>query len=176
MKRLILMFLLVSCTTLSANDLPLDTVNTVDLERYAGKWFEIARFEQKFQKDCTAVTATYTLRKDGDVDVKNTCRKHSPDGELKIAKAKAWVTDKNTNAKLKVQFFLRGIKLPFFAGNYWILDLGPNYEYAIIGDPSRKYLWFLSRTSEISEELYQELIDKAEDMNFDTSKLLKTVH
>ncbi|WP_372652228.1 lipocalin family protein [Halobacteriovorax sp.] len=176
MKQLFLMLLFASCTTLSANDLPLDTVNSVDLERYSGKWYEIARFEQKFQKNCTAVTATYRVRKDGDVDVTNTCRKHTPDGELKIAKAKAWVIDKDTNAKLKVQFFLRAIKLPFFAGNYWILDLGPDYEYAIIGDPSRKYLWFLSRTSSISEELYQELIDKAEDMSFDTSKLLKTIH
>ena len=176
MKKLVLLFLLISCSGLKARDLPLDTVSHVDLKEYTGKWYEIARFEQKFQKDCTAVTATYSLRKDGDIDVVNTCRKNSPTGEQKVAKAKAWVTDKHSNAKLKVQFFLRGLKLPFFAGNYWILELGKNYEYAIIGDPSRKYLWFLSRTNSINDSLYQELIDKAEDMHFDTSKLIKTLH
>ena len=176
MKKLLLLAVLVSCSALSARNLPLDTVGSVDLDRYLGKWYEIARFEQKFQKDCEAVTANYSLKKNGDVKVVNTCRKGSIDGKLETAKARAWVKDKETNAKLKVQFFLRGLKLPIFAGNYWILELDEDYQYAIIGEPSRKYLWILSRTSKMSDALYLELVAKAKDMHFDVSKLRKTLH
>jgi apolipoprotein D and lipocalin family protein len=176
MKKLLLLVLLVSCSALSARSLPLDTVDKVDLDRYLGKWYEIARFDQKFQKNCTAVTATYTMRKRGGINVENRCRLGTPEGELKVAKARGWVKDKETNAKLKVQFFLRGLRLPFFAGNYWILELGEDYEYAVVGDPSRKYLWILSRTKEMDEKIYDELVAKAKDMHFDVSKLLKTKH
>lgn len=176
MKKLMLMLLLVSCSALNAKNLPLDTVSKVDLNRYLGKWYEIARFEQSFQKGCTAVTAEYSLRKDGDIKVVNSCREGTPTGALKVSEGRAWVKDKVSNAKLKVQFFLKGVKLPFLSGNYWILELDENYQYAIIGDPSRDYLWFLSRTSTIDEGLYLELEAKAKDMHFDTSKLLRTKH
>lgn len=176
MKKLMLMLLFVSCSSLSAKNLPLDTVTNVELERYLGKWYEVARFEQSFQKGCTAVTAEYSLRKNGDIKVINSCRIGSPNGELKVSEGRAWVKDKDTNAKLKVQFFLKGIKLPFLSGNYWILELDEDYQYAIVGDPSRNYLWFLSRTSTIDEGLFLELEAKAKDMHFDTSKLLRTKH
>lgn len=176
MKAILITILLASCSTLNARDLPLDTVEYVELDRYLGKWYEIARFDQKFQKDCTAVTANYSLRKNGEIEVLNTCRKLTPTGKLKTAKARAWITDKETNAKLKVQFFLRSLRIPFFAGNYWILELGDNYEYAIVGDPSREYLWFLSRTEKIESDVYEYLIKRAEEMKFDTSKLIKTIH
>ncbi|MFG1499480.1 lipocalin family protein [Halobacteriovorax sp. XZX-3] len=177
MKKLMLLIAILSSSlTFSGSSLPLDTVDYVDLQSYLGKWYEIARFEQSFQKGCAAVTANYSLRSDGDIEVLNTCRQGSPTGELKTAKARAWVVDKETNAKLKVQFFLRGIKLPIFAGNYWILDLGENYEYAMVGDSSRKYLWILSRTKELDEKIYLELIAKAKDLHFDVSKLIKTKH
>jgi apolipoprotein D and lipocalin family protein len=176
MKKLLLFVLIVSCSSISAKILPLDTVDKVDLHKYLGKWYEIARFEQKFQKGCTAVTAEYSIKKRGGIKVVNTCRLQSPDGELKTAKANAWVKDKETNAKLKVQFFLRGIRLPIFAGNYWILELGEDYDYALIGDPSREYLWILSRTSKMDEGLYQELVALAKDKHFDVTKLKKTIH
>lgn len=176
MKSILITLLLVSCSTLSARDLPLETVNHVDVNKYLGKWYEIARFEQKFQKDCTAVTANYSLKKNGELEVLNTCRKFNPNGKLKIAKARAWITDKETNAKLKVQFFLRSLRIPLFAGNYWILELDEDYQYAIIGDPSRKYLWFLSRKETLDQATYEYLIKRAEEMNFDTTKLIKTIH
>lgn len=177
MRKLILLISLCSSAFVFAtSSLPLDTVDYVELNRYLGKWYEIARFDQTFQEGCTAVEANYSLRNDGDIEVKNSCRLNSPDGELKVSKARAWVVDKETNAKLKVQFFLRSVKLPIFAGNYWILELDKDYQYALIGDKSRKYLWILSREKEMDESIYLELVAKAKDMHFDTTKLLKTKH
>src|ERR1041384_6396552 len=103
----------------------LEVVGAVDLSRYAGRWYEIARLPNRFEKKCAdSVTATYTLRSDGKVDVVNRCRKAN--GEYTTARGKAKVVDKKTNAKLKVTFFW-----PFY-GDYWILDLGSNYEYAVV--------------------------------------------
>lgn len=154
---------------------PLETVDYVDIDRYVGKWYEIARFDQKFQRGCTATTAEYS--KNGkELKVVNSCHLGSPDGKLKTGVARAWIVDKNTNAKLKVQFFLRRFRLPIFAGNYWIIDLDENYQRAIIGDPSRKYLWFLSREKTMDEATYLEMVQTAENLGFDTSKLLKTIH
>lgn len=155
---------------------PLETVHYVDIERYLGKWYEISRFEQSFQKGCTATQAVYSLRKDGDIKVLNSCRLNSPNGELKVAEGRAWVKDKETNAKLKVQFFLRGIKLPFISGNYWILELDSDYQHVLVGDPSRKYLWILSRSKVMDENTYNYLVSKARDLQFDVSKLVKTIH
>ncbi len=158
----------------------LSTVEYVDLDLYTGKWYELARFDQKFQKGCTATTAEYSLRSDGDIRVINSCRLHTPQGELKQDEARAWIVDKSTNAKLKVQFFLTRIRLPFFAGNYWVLDLGEEgnspYSHAIVGDDSGDYLWILARTPKVSEEKYNELVARAKELGFDTSKLLKTIH
>ncbi len=158
----------------------LQTVDYVELDHYLGKWYELARFEQKFQKGCTATTAQYSLRKDGDIKVVNSCRLESPNGELKESEARAWIVDDTTNAKLKVQFFLTRIRLPFFAGNYWILDLGDEqngpYSHAIVGDDSGDYLWILARTPNVSSQKYEELVNKAKSLGFDTSKLLKTQH
>jgi apolipoprotein D and lipocalin family protein len=154
----------------------LPTVENVDLHRYLGTWYEISSFPQKFQRGCTATSAEYTLRRDGDIKVLNSCRLNNPDGKLKQAIGRAWVTNKTTNAKLKVQFFLRRFKLPFFSGNYWILDLDKNYESVLVGDPSRKYLWILSRRPVLNQDRYDELVEKAKALNFDTSKLVKTIH
>ncbi len=109
-------------------------MSSVDLSRYVGRWYEIAGLPNRFEKKCAdSVTATYALRSDGKIEAVNRCRKSS--GEYTTAKGKAKVVDKQTNAKLKVTFFW-----PFY-GDYGILDLGPNYEYAVVGDPSRDYLW-----------------------------------
>jgi apolipoprotein D and lipocalin family protein len=148
---------------------PLSTVSHVDLNRYMGVWYEIARYPNSFQKGCVGSKATYTLLDDGKVSVLNECYDGSFSGKLKSAKGKAWVVDKETNAKLKVSFFW------FFAGDYWIIDLGKDYEYAVIGHPKRKYLWILSRTKEMDEGVYEGILSFLCDKQYDTSKLIKTV-
>ncbi len=146
---------------------PLPVVPAVDLSKYAGRWYEIARLPNRFEKKCvSSVTATYTLRTDGKIEVVNQCKKAS--GKLQTATGKAKVVDKKTNAKLKVTFFW-----PFY-GDYWILDLGANYEYAVVGDESRKYLWILSRTPQIDDALYQGLLAKMANQGFDTARVIKT--
>jgi len=147
----------------------LEVVGAVDLSRYAGRWYEIARLPNRFEKKCAdSVTATYTLRSDGKVDVVNRCRKAN--GEYTTAKGKAKIADKKTNAKLKVTFFW-----PFY-GDYWILDLGPNYEYAVVGAPNRDYLWILSRTPQLDEELYQRLLREMATRGFATDRMIRTSH
>ena len=145
----------------------LEVVQSVDLARYAGRWYEIARLPNGFQKKCAdAVTADYTMRTDGKIEVINRCRKTS--GEYTTAKGKAKIADKKTNAKLKVTFFW-----PFY-GDYWILDLGPNYEYAVVGEPGRKYLWILSRSPQMDEALYQQLLQKMAAQGFNTKLMIRT--
>ncbi len=150
---LLALFLMTWSGNMDKERKPLGVVPSVDLGKYVGRWYEIARLPNRFEKKCiSSVTATYTLRPDGNIGVVNQCKKAS--GELQTAKGKAKVVDKKTNAKLKVTFFW-----PFY-GDYWILDLGANYEYAVVGDESRKYLWILSRTPQIDDALYQELLAK----------------
>jgi apolipoprotein D and lipocalin family protein len=145
----------------------LEVVQSVDLSRYTGRWYEIARLPNSFQKKCAdTVTADYTLRTDGKIEVINRCRKAS--GEYATAKGKAKIVDKKTNAKLKVTFFW-----PFY-GDYWILDLGPNYEYAVVGEPGRKYLWILSRSPRMDEALYQQLLQKMTARGFNTEMMIRT--
>lgn len=113
--------------------------------------------------------ATYTLMDGGKVSVLNECYDGSFSGKLRSAKGKAWVVDKETNAKLTVSFFW------FFAGDYWIIDLGGDYEYAVIGHPKRKYLWILSRTKEMDEAVFKGILSLLRDKQYDTSKLIKTI-
>ena len=173
-KRLLYIFiflslLLSSCVTMDGNTMkPLETVNHVDLSRYTGQWYEIARYEHRFQKGCVGSKATYSLRDDGKIAVVNECFDKSFSGKLRSAKGKAWVVDKDTNARLKVSFFWP------FAGDYWIIDLGENYEYAVIGHPNRKYLWILSRTPEMDKNVYNEILVRLEKQDYDTTKLLKS--
>jgi len=158
-------------TTTERLGLPaLQTVAHVDLERYLGTWYEIANYPQKFQKGCTATTATYTLRNDGEIDVLNRCRLERPDGEEKSAEGRARVVDRTTNAKLEVSFFR-----PFW-GDYWIIDLGTDYEYAVVGHPGRDYLWILSRTPTMSEEVYNGIIARLAAVGYDTDRIVRTVH
>jgi apolipoprotein D and lipocalin family protein len=146
----------------------LETVPYVDLEKYAGQWHEIASFPQFFQKGCTCTTATYSTDEDGSIKVVNTC--NLPDkAKIKTSTAKAWVEDGSGNAKLKVQFFWP------FKGKYWIIDLAEDYSYAVVGHPSRDYLWILSRTPKIDDILYGEILARIEKKGFDLSKLEKTV-
>ena len=139
----------------------------VELKRYLGKWYEIAHLPARFQKGCTDTTATYTLSEDGSISVLNECRRN---GKVKQAKGKAKVVDKNSGAKLKVTFFW-----PFY-GDYWIIDLGKDYEYAVVGTPNRKYLWILSRTPKMDDKLFSQLIDSVKSKGFDVTPLIKTSH
>jgi apolipoprotein D and lipocalin family protein len=148
---------------------PLETVARVDIERYMGKWYEIASFPQWFQKGCVATAATYTLRNDGAVDVLNQCREKTLDGKEKRAKGKAWVVEKKSNAKLKVRFFWP------FSGDYWIIDLDDNYQYAVVGHPKRNYLWILSRTPQLDQEVYDRILTRLRDLHYDLTPLQKTL-
>lgn len=148
---------------------PLETVARVDLSRYAGTWYEIASFPQSFQRGCTATTASYTLRPDGDVDVLNRCRKGSLDGPEKTAQGRARVVDRSTNAKLEVSFFR-----PFW-GDYWIVDLAGDYSYAAVGHPGRDYLWILSRAPTMDEATYQGIVARLGAKGYETSRLVRTL-
>ena len=147
---------------------PLQTVAHVELSRYVGTWYEIANFPQSFQRGCTASTATYTLRSDGDIDVLNRCRKGSVDGEEKSALGRARVVDRSTNAKLEVSFFR-----PFWA-DYWIIDLSDDYSYAVVGHPGRDYLWILARTPTMAEATFQGIVARLQAKGYETSRLIRT--
>ena len=154
---------------------PLRVVPSVDLERYAGTWYEIARLPNRFQKKCAGdVAATYTVRSDGGLDVLNRCRK--ADGQLTEAKGRARVADKRgPNSKLKVRFAPAFLSLlPFVWGDYQVIDLAPDYSYALVGEPGRKYLWVLSRTPRMDEETYARALARGAAEGFDVSKLVRT--
>jgi apolipoprotein D and lipocalin family protein len=160
--------LLGAAKTARSEDRPLATVPSVDLRKYMGKWFEISAFPQSFEKGCHCTVAEYSMTEKGYVKVVNTCRKDSADGKAKVANGKAFVVEGSNNAKLKVQFFWP------FRGNYWIIDLAEDYSYAVVGDPSRKYLWILCRTPQMEPGLYREIVDRAAKNGFDVSKLQLT--
>jgi apolipoprotein D and lipocalin family protein len=152
------------------NQAPMQVVPSVDLAQYAGKWYEIARLPNRFQRDCASdTTATYTLRPDGKITVVNECRK--PDGRLKSARGTARVASgKEPNTKLKVTFFWP------FSGSYWIIDLDPEYRWAVVGEPDRKYLWILSREPRLDAALYDQILDSAKHQGYDVGPLVKTRH
>ncbi len=145
----------------------LKTVDSVDVKRYMGTWFEIARFPQRFERGLVGVTANYTLLPNGKVRVLNSGYEKDFNGRLRTATGSARVVDTATNAKLKVSFFWP------FSADYWILELGKDYEYAVVGEESRKYLWILSRTPQMDEGIYNELLKRVQNKGFDISKLEK---
>jgi apolipoprotein D and lipocalin family protein len=145
----------------------LEVVPHVELEKYLGKWYEIAHLPARFQEGCSDTTATYTLSGDGRISVLNECVRN---GKVKQAKGKAKVVDKNTGAKLKVTFFW-----PFY-GDYWIIKLGNDYDYAVVGTPNRKYLWILSRTPQMDDKLFSQLIEFVKSKGFNVENLIRTSH
>jgi apolipoprotein D and lipocalin family protein len=152
------------------NYAPLPVAPHVDLKRYMGEWYEIARFPESFERGCYGTKAHYSLNDDGTVDVVNSCRQGAIDGETKSARAKAFVPDPNVTAKLEVQFFWP------FKGDYWILEVDDNYEYALVGEPSRESLWILSRKPSIELDALQLLNTKAQELGFDTERFIYTKH
>lgn len=167
------LFILVALGACASKNSPyLATADNVDLDRYLGTWHEVARIDHWFQEGCINSTANYSMRDDGDIKVLNQCDIEGSDGEKDEAIGRAWVVDEESSAKLKVQFPLKGIKLPFLAGDYWIIDLEENYQYAMIGDPKREYLWILARDKKLNQEILSMLIQKAESQGFPTEELL----
>ncbi|HEX2530569.1 MAG TPA: lipocalin family protein [Burkholderiaceae bacterium] len=150
------------------------TVPYVDLGRYAGKWHEIARLPNKFQEQCVAnVTAEYTVRDDSQIDVINRCTKR--DGSIEAAHGRVRVADHVTNAKLGVRFAPDWLSwLPMVWAKYWILDLAPDYSVVAVGDPRRTYLWILSRTPQLPDTAYDEVVNRMTAQGYDTAKLVKT--
>ena len=166
-KSLILICIMFLFTACSSKNPPLQTVEKVDLERYLGTWYEIARYEHFFEKDCKNVSANYSIMDEETIKVINKCTKIQTN-EKKEAMGRAYAIDE-TNSKLKVSFFR-----PFY-GDYWILDSDDDYKYAIIGTPTKEYLWILSREKTISDEVLNKLLEKISNMGFDKSKLIYTI-
>jgi apolipoprotein D and lipocalin family protein len=142
---------------------------SVDVSRYSGMWYELARYENGFQRGCEAVTAQYTAKPNGEVRVLNTCRDGSPRGPARTAEGSARAVPGSGNAKFKVSFFG-----PFYVGNYWVLDRAQDYSWAIVGEPSGRYLWLLSRTK--SRSMLSKLMGRADRLGYDTSILRTTRH
>ena len=146
----------------------IQTVPQVDLTRYAGKWYEIASYPQRFQKGCTCTTAEYTPTDKGFLVVENRCNKDSVNGKPSYIKGKVFADENSGNAKLKVQFLWP------FKGKYWIIDLADDYSYAVVSHPNKKYLWILSRTPKMNDLSYNQITNRLVEKGFDLSKLLIT--
>jgi apolipoprotein D and lipocalin family protein len=153
----------------------LEVVPSVDLTRYVGTWYEIARIPNTFQRKCIGeVSATYTLEDDGQIKVVNRCRKEN--GEFTEAEGRAKRGSENEpNTKLKVRFAPRILSfLPFVWGNYWIIDLAPDYSYVVIGEPKREYLWILSRTTVLDKEIMHVILERIKEKGYDVSRIAMT--
>ena len=166
-KLLTSVFALFLFTACSSKNPPLQTVEKVELNNYLGSWYEIARYEHFFERDCKNVTANYSMMDEKTIKVINKCTKIQTN-EKKEATGRAYAIDES-NSKLKVSFFR-----PFY-GDYWVLMLDENYSYAVVGTPSREYLWILAREKTISEELRNEILQKLPTLGFDTSKFIWTI-
>jgi apolipoprotein D and lipocalin family protein len=167
MKLLTLLFTallgLASCAT--APQAP-TTVGMVDLARYAGKWYEQASFPMAFQKGCRNSTAEYTAQPDGSIKVVNTCTK--ADGTTAQVTGQAVVVPGSGNTKLKVSFFGP------FTGDYWVIGLDPNYQWALVGHPDKTYLWLLTRQPDVSPALLEKMKSLAQAQGYDLTKLVIT--
>jgi apolipoprotein D and lipocalin family protein len=145
------------------------TVPRVDLTRYVGHWYEIAKYPNRFERDCDRdIKATYSRVETDEIDVVNACIEI--DGKQKISKGKAKVVDDVSHAKLKVTFFW-----PFY-GDYWVIDLDPDYRWVVVGEPRRKYLWIMSREPHMDAAQYAEITSRLAAKGYDPSKLVPVKH
>lgn len=149
------------------NSQKLTVVPAVDLNRYTGTWYEIARLPNSFERKLKCITATYTLRANGKIGVVNKGHLISDPEKVKSAKGVARIPDKNNPSKLKVQFFWP------FSGDYWILELDDNYKWVLVGEPSLKYLWILSREKNLDEATYEMLLKKAVEKGFNVKPIIR---
>lgn len=139
------------------------TVQTFDVARFMGKWYEIARYDHRFEEGMTRVSATYTLLDDGRIEVLNAGYKN---GKYKEIKGKAKQPNPADPGKLKVSFFL------WFYSDYYVLILDPEYRYVVIGSSSDKYLWIMSRQPDLAEDVIRELLDQLRERGYNTAKLV----
>jgi lipocalin len=160
----VLLFLHGGCQTENKLEMNKESVKELDLDRYLGTWYEIARFDHNFEKGLTGVTATYSLKNDGNIRVINQGYKNVLDGKLSIAEGKAKLTSKP--GKLKVSFFW------IFYADYFVLELDKEYQWALIGSSSAKYLWILSRTPKLEDNVKEMILRKAEERSYDITKLI----
>jgi len=172
MKQNLLIMILASLALYSCGDksttadiIDSSTVENVDIERYMGRWYEIARFPNRFEKNLVGVTADYSLNKNGRIKVVNSGYKNTLRGELKQAHGRAKIPDPEQPGRLKVAFFL------FFYGDYYILELDSDYQWVLVGSSTPEYLWILSRTPQIGPEIYNTIVKKAESRGYDITKL-----
>lgn len=171
LQKFIYMLLILSLfQTCNSKHKPLEVVESVNLESYQGTWYEIARLPNRFEKGLKCVTAHYELEKNGKITVINKGHKTASPGVIESVRGTAKVPNKAEPGKLKVTFFW-----PFY-GKYWIIDLDKNYQYALVGSPSRKYLWVLSRNREMGDKTFQRLKKIAQEQGFDVSRLIQTPH
>ncbi len=158
------------------NDTPaLQAVTFIDLERYMGVWYEIARLPNPFQDDCAGeITATYTLLGEDEIQVVNRCR--GEDGKINEVEGRARrASPAGPAAKLEVRFAPAFLSfLPFVWGEYWIIDLDQGYRYAVVGEPDREYLWILSRTPELPEGTMHGILERVRARGYDLSGLIRT--
>lgn len=164
-----------ACATLSrgpvGNAAVPQPAKSVDLNRYAGLWYEIARYDNGFERGCEGVTAEYALQPDGLISVINTCREGSPDGPARTSRGRAKVVEGSGDAKLKVSFFG-----PFFVGDYWVLDRADDYAWAIVGEPSGRYLWVLSRNPQPSPAMRARVETRVRELGYDLDLLRPVRH
>lgn len=175
MKDVLLVFVGLSVApSIVADERPVETVPFVDLTRYAGKWFEIGRLPNRFQRDCVGATAEYGVRDDGAVSVLNTC--YREDGSTRSIEGKAEVRDESSNAKLQVRF--NGFWFKVFSwlikADYWVIDLAEDYSYAVVGTPNRDYLWILSREPTMDEATYRGVTARVASQGFDVARIIRT--
>jgi apolipoprotein D and lipocalin family protein len=148
-----------------------DPAKAVDLGRYLGRWYEFARYENGFERGCEAVTADYATREDALIDITNSCHKGTVNGPLDVSRGRAKVVVGSENTKLKVSFFG-----PFFFGDYWILDHADDYSWSIVGEPSGRYLWILTREPKPALSARNALIERVRALGYDISMLRMTRH
>jgi apolipoprotein D and lipocalin family protein len=175
--QLIVSALVLMLSGMGASFAELDVVDSVDLERYEGRWYEIARLPNRFQRQCVSdVSAEYRLRDDGRIDVTNRCRRE--DGDYAEASGVARLSDPDgPQGALEVRFAPAWLSfLPFVWGDYRILALDQDYGHALIGSDNRRYLWVLSRATEMDDVLLDRLLDRAREQGFDTDDLILTRH
>lgn len=154
---------------------PLQTIARLDVGRYLGTWYEIAKYPNRFQRQCVADTsALYRLRDDGQLDVINRCRQAN--GQVAEAVGRARQDGPADSPKLKVRFAPAWLSwLPMVWGNYWVIDLDADYQLVAVSEPSREYLWVLSRTPTVEAGAYQALLGRLREKGFDLTRLEPTV-
>ena len=153
---------------------PLHVVEKVELDKYLGVWYEVARKPMYFQNKCDRdVSATYTLNENGNIAIDNRC--YAQDGKLNQSSGEAFVQNAPFNSKLKVSFLPESIRwLPVGRGDYWILKIADDYQTVLVGEPKRKYMWVLSRSAQPDPAVVKEYLDYAQSVGFDLSDIIHT--